>query len=47
MTRCNALEHNCRVYHVVNGSRRQFGNQDLRVSTNAWHTMKVQVTENH
>jgi hypothetical protein len=47
VTRCNALEDNCRVYHVVNGSRRQFGNQDLKVSTNAWHTMRVQATGNH
>ena len=47
VTRCNALEDNCRVYHVFNGSRRQFGSQDLKVSTNAWHTMKVQATGNH
>jgi len=46
VTRCNALEDNCRVYHVVNGSRRQFGNQDLKVATNTWHTVKVQATGN-
>jgi hypothetical protein len=47
VTRCNALEDNCRVYHVVNGSRRQFGTQDLKVATNAWHTVKVQAAGNH
>ena len=46
MTRCNALEDNCRIYHVVNGSRRQFGNQGLKVTTNTWHTMRVQATGN-
>ncbi len=46
VTRCNALEDNCRIYHVVNGSRRQFGNQDLKVARNAWHTMKVEATGN-
>ena len=47
VTRCNALEDNCRVYHVVNGSRRQFGTQDLKVATNTWHTVKVQASGNH
>ena len=47
VTRCNALEDNCRVYRVVNGSRRQFGNQDLKVSTHAWHTMKILATGTH
>ena len=44
VTRCNALEDNCRVYHVVDGVRRQFGNQDLKVTTNTWHTVKVRAT---
>lgn len=47
MTRCNALEDNCRLYHVVNGSRRQFGNLDLKVSRNAWHTMKLEAMGSH
>jgi hypothetical protein len=47
VTRCNALEGNCRIYHVVDGSRRQFGNQDLKVATHTWHTVKVQATGNH
>jgi hypothetical protein len=46
VTRCNAREDNCRVYHLVNGSRRQFGTQDLKVATNTWHTVKVQVSGN-
>src|SRR5919197_6336426 len=46
VTRCNALEDNCRIYHVVGGSRRQFGGQSVKVSKNAWHTMKLEASGN-
>jgi hypothetical protein len=46
ITRCNALEDNCRIYHVVKGSRRQFGGQDIKVAKNAWHTLKLEATGN-
>jgi hypothetical protein len=47
ITRCNALEDNCRIYHVVKGSRRQFGGQNIKVGKNAWHSLKLEATGNH
>jgi len=46
VTRCNADEDNCRIYHVVNGSRRQFGGQDVKVAKSMWHTLKLEATGN-
>ena len=37
ITRCNALEDNCTIYHVVNGRRVAFQNKNVKVATNAWH----------
>src|SRR6266850_979439 len=47
VTRCNALEDNCTIYHVVNGRRREFLNQNVKVATNVWHTLKVEATADH
>src|SRR5438874_4538642 len=47
ITRCNALEDNCTIYHVVNGSRRPFQNQNVKVATKAWHTLKMEARGNH
>jgi hypothetical protein len=47
ITRCNADEDNCRIYHVVKGSRRQFGGQNIAVGKNAWHTLKLEAVGNH
>ena len=41
------MKDDCRIYHVVDGRRRQFGSQDLKVATDTWHTMKVQATGSH
>src|SRR6266849_5870913 len=46
ITRCNALEDNCRIYHVAGGSRRQFGGQNVKVAKSAWHTLKLEATRN-
>jgi hypothetical protein len=46
ITRCNALEDNCRIYHVAGGSRRQFGGQNVKVAKSAWHTLKLEATGN-
>ncbi len=46
ITRCNALEDNCRIYHVVNGNRRQFGGQNIKVTKNTWHTLKLDAAGN-
>jgi 3-keto-disaccharide hydrolase len=42
ITRCNALEDNCTIYHVVNGRRVAFQNKNVKVATNVWHTLKVE-----
>jgi 3-keto-disaccharide hydrolase len=47
ITRCNADEDNCTIYHTVNGSRRAFSNQGVKVAKNRWHTLKVEATGDH
>ncbi len=47
ITRCNALEDNCTIYHVVNGRRQAFLNHNVKVPTNVWHTLRVQATGDH
>ena len=47
VTRCNALEDNCTIYRVVNGRRQEVLNQTVKVSSNAWHALKVQATSDH
>ena len=47
ITRCNALEDNCTIYHVINGRRRAFLNQNVKVQTNMWHTLKLEATGDH
>jgi len=47
ITRCNALEDNCTIYHVINGSRRPFQNHPVKVPTNIWHTLKMEARGNH
>lgn len=47
VTRCNALEDNCTIYHVVNGRRSAFQNKNVKVSTAAWHTLRVEAIGDH
>lgn len=47
VTRCNADEDNCTIYHVVDGRRRAFLNEGIKVPTNAWHTLKVDARGDH
>jgi hypothetical protein len=47
ITRCNALEDNCTIYHVVNGRRVAFQNKGVKVATNVWHTLSMQATDDH
>src|SRR6266404_1879539 len=47
ITRCNALEDNCTIYHVVNGRRVAFLNQNVKVASNVWHTLKVAAVGDH
>jgi hypothetical protein len=47
ITRCNALEDNCTIYHVINGSRRPFQNRSVKVASNGWHTLKMDARGDH
>ena len=47
LTRCNADEDNCTIYHVVDGHRRAFANKGIKVPTNAWHTLKMEAKGDH
>src|SRR5712691_10917110 len=47
ITRCNALEDNCTMYHVVNGRRVAFSNQNVKVGSNVWHTLRVEAAGDH
>jgi len=47
LTRCNALEDNCTIYHVVKGNRRAFSNKNVKVASNIWHTLKLQAAGDH
>jgi hypothetical protein len=42
VTRANALEDNVRLYHVLNGKRRQFGGWNGKVASQTWHTLAVE-----
>jgi len=47
ITRCNALEDNCTIYHVINGRRQAFQNHNVKVASNVWHTLKLEATGDH
>jgi Domain of Unknown Function (DUF1080) len=47
ITRCNALEDNCTIYHVVDGRRRAFLNHNVKVASNMWHSLRVEATGDH
>ena len=41
IVRANALEDNVRLYKVVGGERRQFGEKAMSVVSNVWHTLEA------
>lgn len=47
VARANALEDNVRIYHVTNGTRRQFKGADVKVAGNQWHTLRVDFAGKH
>lgn len=47
ITRCNADEDNCTIYHTVAGRRRPFQNKPIKVATKTWHILKMEATGNH
>jgi len=46
IVRANALEDNYRLYHVVNGSRRQFAGANFKVTPGEWHELRVDAVGN-
>lgn len=40
--RANPLENNYRVYKVINGNRKQLKSYSLLITSNEWHTIKVE-----
>ena len=47
ITRCNADEDNCTIYHTVAGRRRPFQNKPIKVAKKTWHTLKLEAAGNH
>ncbi len=47
VARANALEDNVRLYHVVDGRRRQIAGWNGRVSGGAWHELRVDARGDH
>ena|SRR5437899_126732 len=47
ITRCNALEDNCMIYHVINGRRQAFLNHNVKVASNLWHSLRVEAIGDH
>ncbi len=44
VVRANALEDNVRLYHVLQGVRRQFAGRDgVKVASGQWHTLRLRV----
>ena len=41
ITRANALEDNVTIYHTVKGNRSSFKNANTKVTSNEWHTLRV------
>jgi hypothetical protein len=41
IARANALEDNVTIYHTINGSRGAFKNINTKVTSGAWHTLRV------
>lgn len=46
IVRANALEDNYRLYHVVDGRRRQFAGVNFKVTSGAWHELRVEAIGN-
>jgi hypothetical protein len=45
ITRCNADEDNCTIYHTVAGRRRPFLSKSVKVAKNTWHTLKLEASD--
>lgn len=46
IARCNPLEHNFRLYHVVSGNRKQLKSVDCDIKAGIWFTMTIEMKGN-
>ena len=47
VARANALEGNVTIYHTINGRRTEKKRANMKVTSNQWHTLRVDFTDNH
>jgi hypothetical protein len=47
VARANALEDNVTIYHTIKGKRTEKKRADMKVSTNQWHTLRVDFRGSH
>jgi hypothetical protein len=47
IARANALEDNVTIYHTINGRRSEKKRTNMKVTTNQWHTLRVDFRDNH
>ena len=47
ISRANALEDNVTIYHTIKGKRTEKKRVETKVSSNAWHTLRVDFHGNH
>ena len=47
IARANALEDNVTIYHTINGRRTEKKRANVKVASNAWHTLRVDFAGNH
>lgn len=47
VARANALENNVTIYHTINGRRTEKGRARVTVTTNQWHTLRVDFKGGH
>lgn len=47
IARANALEDNVTIYHTVNGNRSSFKSVNTKVSSNEWHSLRIDFKGNH
>ena len=47
VARANALEDNVTIYHTIKGKRTEKKRTDMKVSSNQWHTLRVDFHGNH
>ena len=47
ISRANALEDNVCIYHTVKGKRTEKKRTSMKVTSNEWHTLRVEFSDNH